>query len=153
MLMVTTILNLVNYAAEHYDMTTEEAREKAKELARRGQDAGLRYGQDWSEWLEGCDNEPATSAVVYGVKPHHSGFGMFQRSVEKTTYPGWDSVSDYVSHVIGENHLLRPITEGDEEYKQVGDADGKIYDQGNGTVIGWKDRDGNVSFELVYINQ
>jgi len=57
MLMVTTILNLVNYAAEHYDMTTEEARKKAKELARRGQDAGLRYGQDWSEWLATCDEE------------------------------------------------------------------------------------------------
>jgi len=150
---ITTIKDLETYVDEYLNVDPSEIKEKARELASRGQDAGLRYGQDWSEWLEGCDNEPATSAVVYGVKPHHSGFGMFQRSVEKTTYPGWDSVSDYVSHVIGENHLLRPITEGDEEYKQVGDADGKIYDQGNGTVIGWKDRDGNVSFELVYINQ
>lgn len=51
-IMITTIKDLETYAGERYDLSTEEAREKAKELARRGQDAGLRYGQDWSEWLE-----------------------------------------------------------------------------------------------------
>ncbi len=58
---ITTIKDLETYATERYDLSTEKARERARELARRGQDAGLRYGQDWSQWLERCDE--ADSAI------------------------------------------------------------------------------------------
>jgi len=36
MITITTIKDLETYATERYDLSTEEAREKAKELASRG---------------------------------------------------------------------------------------------------------------------
>lgn len=252
MITITTIKDLETYATERYDLSTEEAREKAKELASRGQDAGLQYGQDWSEWLEECDPESPysygyvdgvsafnesgstadpvngwdgdlinaigfdgvykmfrlpqpddfagddwtddakaalaeyvrgcragvvaaeecnealseddgdkpvdhdleiTSVTVYCVKPHHAGFGMYQRAVEGVTYGGMESLDDYVTYVNSVNESLRLLTEDDEEYGQVKDADGKTYDQGGGKIIGWKDREGNVTLELICEDQ
>ena len=42
------------------------------------------------------------------------------------------------------------ITEKDEEYESIKDADGRIHDQNGLTVIGWKTERGEVMLELVY---
>jgi hypothetical protein len=91
--------------------------------------------------------------TVYGVKPADGGFGMYQRHVEGVEFPGFDSVEEYTSHVIAENTSLELIVDTDDEHATVDDADGKIYDQNGGTVVGWlckADRE-TIILELVYV--
>lgn len=87
--------------------------------------------------------------TVYGIRPHHAGFGTYQRDAEGQTFEGLGTAGEYVDHVRGQNLGVVPLAEEDEEYERVKDADGKVYDQNGGTVIGWKDRDGAVMLELV----
>lgn len=86
-----------------------------------------------------------TGVAVYGIDPHHGTDGEYDRSIESQFYPGWDSVDDYTSYLVSEHgfELL------DEE--EVSHLDGAIHNQNGGTVIGFRDEDGNVGYEVVYV--
>lgn len=84
--------------------------------------------------------------TVHSVKPHHAGFGMFDRSTDCASYPDVDTVSDYLDMVRDANPEAEQLAPMDPRIK---DADGKIYNQGEGELIGWE-IDGIISLELVY---
>lgn len=85
--------------------------------------------------------------TVYSIKPHHGGFGMFDRSVEGQTYPELDSVDDYETYVRSVNDNARRVQKDDEEYQQIEAAKGNTYDEA-GEIIGWIQGD-VVSLEMV----
>lgn len=87
--------------------------------------------------------------TVYQVKPASSGFGMYERGVDGVRYAEMDSVEDYINDVLS-NTALECVRIGDDDADSLRDADGKIYGQGDGVLIGWKDRDGSISMDLVY---
>lgn len=89
--------------------------------------------------------------TVYSIKPHHGGFGMFDRSVEGQTYPELDSVDDYETYVRSVNDNARRVQKDDEEYQQIEAAKGNTYNE-EGEIIGWI-QDGIVSLEMVVVKK
>lgn len=88
--------------------------------------------------------------TVFTVRPHHAGFGMFDCDCEGVQVEGCDTVRDYTDYVVGENCRLSLVHEEDEDYEKVADADGRIYNQSGGVLVGWRDRQtGDISMELV----
>lgn len=87
--------------------------------------------------------------TVYQVKPASSGFGVFDRGVEGVSHPEMDSISDYINDVLS-NTALTCIRIGDDDAELLTEANGKICGQGDGVLICWKDRNGNIGMELVY---
>lgn len=84
--------------------------------------------------------------TVYSVRRHH--FGMYQQT-EGDTIDWMETVRDYTDYVQAKNGYLTLLTEEDEEYEQVRQALGCIQGPGKGTLIGWKDEQGEVWLELV----
>jgi len=84
------------------------------------------------------------------VSPANGGFGDYQLG-ESQEFENFDTVAELVNHIINENSSIREIVEDDEEYEQVLNADEKIYNQGNGEVVGFVNPNDNWSVELYLI--
>lgn len=88
--------------------------------------------------------------TVYCIRPADGGFGEFQKQGDCVRYPELETLDDYTGLMQREASEVTLLGEEDEDFAQVEDADGHIYGQNDGTVIGWKDPQGYVSLELVY---
>lgn len=90
--------------------------------------------------------------TIYQVNPHHAGFGMFDCATDGVDYEGLASVEDYVSMVLENTADVELITKDDPDYDQIMDADGRIYNQGNGKLLAWRHGDEAISMELAYVS-
>lgn len=83
---------------------------------------------------------------VCQVKPASGGFGEFDLG-EVAEVAAVDTVDDYIAYCLSEVVTLST----DEETEAAAlDADGRIHDQGNGRVVGWRDSYGDIQLECVY---
>lgn len=81
-------------------------------------------------------------AYVSSIRPHHAGFGQFQRDDEVAVDGDWESVDEYACHVTTTNPLIKSYGL-DPDVAAMGDDDGvqiseKIREV-NGSVLGGHD--------------
>lgn len=95
--------------------------------------------------------------IVYSLKPADGGFGMFDRIEDGTRFPDAEqdrpvlaSILEYVEYVLDVNDTVEPIGPDDADWDRVACADGRIYRQNNGAIIGWRDKlTGEITLELI----
>lgn len=87
--------------------------------------------------------------TVHTIRPAASGFGMFERSVDGERFPQLDSAAEYAAYVEDNVSGPRLLAEGDEDYAQVEDVNGRVQG-GHGKIMGFIDiRTGDVQLVSV----
>ena len=76
---------------------------------------------------------------VFGIKPHHAGFGQFQCDVEGIEYQQFGSAEEYAAWAAAENRLVRTYAT-DPDIAEMGDEDGEklaaAIREARGAVVG-----------------
>lgn len=87
--------------------------------------------------------------TVHGIRPASGGFGDYDLQ-EGVEMPDMETTRDYIEFVMDQQSGVEPIGEGDEDFGEIDAADGHIHHQDGGKLIGWRDREGNVTVEVVF---
>lgn len=83
---------------------------------------------------------------VCSVKPASGGFGEFDLGEPAEVHEP-DTAEEYVTYCLQE---VDTLTTDDETAAAAEDADGHIYNQGDGKVVAFRDQDGVIILECVY---
>lgn len=79
---ITSVKDLETYADEYLGVDPQHLRDAASELAIAGQTTGLRYGQDWSEYLDSLNLETFGFSTLEQTPPESYLTDAYNRGFE-----------------------------------------------------------------------
>lgn len=82
--------------------------------------------------------------VVYGIQKASS--TTYRRSAEGFPKEGIETVEEYIEAALADAPELDLVTEEDEEYERIQDADGRTYEQHGGVIVAFRDRNTGMLF-------
>jgi hypothetical protein len=82
--------------------------------------------------------------TIQQVKPASGGFGMFDLG-EAVEQPEFETISDWLADAAGNGYTTDEGTQA-----AAADANGNIYGQGGGRVVGLRDERGAITLWCVY---